>query len=167
MLLLFNKVDKVCVLDNIQFVLSDTTRSGVFIRSRARIVSLPSRADLYTQGIQGRTRSYTELSEVRPSYLERPTPNIGTIRSPASYKIILRLKHQVLIGQHQIFCSLNRSETIEKVFIFGYLKYISLVPRYFDQLQLCCSLKGLNNSSNIAGRLYYLDDQRQACNYSM
>ena len=38
----------------------------------------------YTEyGIRSRKCSYTELSEVRPSYLERPTPNISTIWSPA------------------------------------------------------------------------------------
>ena len=35
----------------------------------------------------------TELSEVRPSYPECPTLNIGTIRSPALHKILLRLEH--------------------------------------------------------------------------
>ena len=40
------------------------------------------------QGIWSRTCGYTELSEVRHSYPECPTPNIDTIRSPASYKIL-------------------------------------------------------------------------------
>ena len=44
------------------------------------------------QCIQSRTCRYTELSEVRHSYLECLTPNIGTIRSLASYKILLRLE---------------------------------------------------------------------------
>ena len=46
------------------------------------------------QGILGRTCGYTELSKVRHSYRECPTPNIGTIRNPASYKILLRLEKQ-------------------------------------------------------------------------
>ena len=42
--------------------------------------------------IRSKTCGYTELSEVRPSYLECPTPDIGTVWSPASYKILLRLE---------------------------------------------------------------------------
>ena len=45
-------------------------------------------------GIWSRTCGYTELSEVRPSYPECPTPDIGTIGSPALYKTLLRLEHQ-------------------------------------------------------------------------
>ena len=43
-------------------------------------------------GIRSRTCGYAELSEVRPSYPKCPIPNISTIRSPASYKILLRLE---------------------------------------------------------------------------
>ena len=42
--------------------------------------------------IQSRTCGYVELSEVRPSYPEYPTLNIGTNWRPASYKILLRLE---------------------------------------------------------------------------
>ena len=43
-------------------------------------------------GICSRTCGYTELSELRPGYPKCPTPNIGTIRGPALYKILLRLE---------------------------------------------------------------------------
>ena len=48
-------------------------------------------------GIRSRTCGYTELSEEWPSYLECLTPNIGTIRSSASYKILLRLEQSKFI----------------------------------------------------------------------
>ena len=47
-------------------------------------------------GIRSRTCGYTELSEIRPSYPEWPTPNIDTIQSPASYKILFRLENNEL-----------------------------------------------------------------------
>ena len=40
---------------------------------------------------------YTELSEVKPNYSERPTPNIGTIRSSDLCKILLRLEHLLVL----------------------------------------------------------------------
>ena len=43
-------------------------------------------------GIRSRTCGYTEPSELRPGYPKCPTPNIGTIRGPALYKILLRLE---------------------------------------------------------------------------
>ena len=45
-------------------------------------------------GIRTRTCGYTELSQVTPNYPECPTPNIGTIRSLDSYKILLRLEQR-------------------------------------------------------------------------
>ena len=44
------------------------------------------------QGIRSRVCNYTELSEARHNYTECPTPNIGTIRSLASY--LLRLEQK-------------------------------------------------------------------------
>ena len=44
--------------------------------------------------------------------------------------------------------------------------YYYLIKLALGILTLCCSLKGLNKSSNIAaGRLLFIGDQRQACNY--
>ena len=48
-------------------------------------------------GIRSRTCGYTELSEVRHIYSKCSTPNIGSIRSPASYKIFLRLEYWEII----------------------------------------------------------------------
>ena len=42
--------------------------------------------------IRSRVCDYTELSEARHNYTECPTPNIGTIRSLASY--LLRLEQK-------------------------------------------------------------------------
>ena len=46
--------------------------------------------------IRSRTCRYTELSKIRPSYPEWPTPKIDTIQSPASYKILFRLENNEL-----------------------------------------------------------------------
>lgn len=43
-------------------------------------------------------RLYAELSEVRHSSLERPTPNISTIQGPASCKILLQLQQWETLG---------------------------------------------------------------------
>ena len=47
--------------------------------------------------IRSRTCGYTELSEVRHSYSKCSTPNIGSIRSPASYKIFFWLEYWEII----------------------------------------------------------------------
>ena len=52
--------------------------------------------------IWSRTCDHKELSAVRPSYSECPTPNIGTIRSPASYKILLRLEQRDFMQYNNI-----------------------------------------------------------------
>ena len=55
------------------------------------------------QGIRSKTCSYIELSEVRHRYPECPTPNIGTIRSLASYEILLQLEHCQLLYTHLFY----------------------------------------------------------------
>ena len=63
---------------------------------RIAVFSVRARKCGYSEcGIRSRPCGYTELSEVRPSYSECPTPNIGTIRSPALYKMLLRLENRV------------------------------------------------------------------------
>ena len=66
---------------------------------RMAVCSVQARKCGYSEcGIWSRTCGYMELSEVRPSYPECPTPNIGTIWSLASYKILLQLEHLVVEG---------------------------------------------------------------------
>ena len=68
---------------------------------RTAVFSVRARKCGYSEcGIRSRTSGYKELSEVRPSYSECPTPNIGTIRSPALYKMLLRLEHRVKTDLH-------------------------------------------------------------------
>ena len=61
---------------------------------RIAVCSAQARKCSYSEyGIRSRTCGYTELSEVlRPSYPECLTPNIGPIRKPALYKILVRLE---------------------------------------------------------------------------
>ena len=64
-------------------------------------------------GIRGRTCGYTELTEVRPGYPKCPTPNVGTIRGLALYKILLQLEqYRSSTSDRQI------SKVREKYFIY-------------------------------------------------
>ena len=60
------------------------------------------------QGIRSKTCSYIELSEVKHRYPKCTTPNIGTIRSLASYKILLQLEHCQLLCTYNFFYNLMK-----------------------------------------------------------